>query len=451
MFDAAGAKQIFRGVGGYGLEAWQILEKALVIAVLVDLFLGGNGYLVKIAGLRLREVFYVLCLGWVVLRLTCVEPVRIDGKIWSLMALFFVVTAFGTAIGYFSGNRVGAILAELKPLSYFPMLLFFLVAIRSRADLTLVAGLLVACGVLQAVLYLLLLLVAASGFVAYTDIYTFLKPSDEFIFRHNPYGPFVGFLYKGAFYTCVAAIFLLFDPFRISKIFAAALVVAMSMTLTRGLCGALFICILLGGVLNSNWRRLPMLIAQAALLVAVLLWGQHAERELLIASGDFRSERPGGVGAWIEGRPTDRDRTKDIEFVVEHLNLQTALIGRGIGAPIRGRERIELNYLEILYKQGLFGLSVWGLLLLYMMSLYWRTPAATKQFALAFFLSGVFVYGATATNTFLTGSIGMAVVFIGMAGLLVLARESLAEPMRDSDWYGRWLTGREPAGLTSHK
>src|SRR3546814_19985519 len=98
-------------------------------------------------------------------------------------------------------------------------------------------------------------------------------------------------------------------------------------------------------------------------------------------------------------------------------------IGRGLGAPIGKRERIELNYLEILYKQGLPGLGLWGLLFLYGYYLYLKTPRHLKQFGLAYFLSGLFVFIVTASNTFLTGSIGMAVVFIATASLSVLARQ----------------------------
>src|SRR3546814_3208898 len=78
-------------------------------------------------------------------------------------------------------------------------------------------------------------------------------------------------------------------------------------------------------------------------------------------------------------------------------------IGRGLGAPIGKRERIELNYLEILYKQGLPGLGLWGLLFLYGYYLYLKTPRHLKQFGLAYFLSGLFVFIVTASNTFLTG------------------------------------------------
>src|SRR3546814_3799377 len=80
---------------------------------------------------------------------------------------------------------------------------------------------------LVGVLYLLTLASAYTGVVSYSSIYNLLHQSDEFIFRHNPnYGVFIGFLYKGVFYVCIAALFLLFDPFRWTKFLAAALIIS---------------------------------------------------------------------------------------------------------------------------------------------------------------------------------------------------------------------------------
>jgi len=77
-------------------------------------------------GLRLREIFFVLCLLWVALRLTCINPVRPDTNLISLSIAYFASAGFGALPGYYNGYRAGAILAELKALSYFPMLFFFL-------------------------------------------------------------------------------------------------------------------------------------------------------------------------------------------------------------------------------------------------------------------------------------------------------------------------------------
>jgi O-antigen ligase len=82
-----------------------------------------------------------------------------------------------------------------------------------------------------------------------------------------------------------------------------------------------------------------------------------------------------------------------------------------------------MNYLELLYKQGLPGIGFW-LVLLYINFMAFRSIERPKrQQALPFFLAAVFVYFATATNTFLTGSIGMSVVLMSTAVLLTLNKE----------------------------
>jgi hypothetical protein len=457
------------------LKRWQIVEKTLLIAVLLDLALGGNGYLIHIFGFRLREIFYIPCLVWAVLRFTYIHPIRPDRNIVWLSAAFFAVTIFDALLGYYSGHRSGAIIAEIKPLSYFPMLFFFLVAIRSRKDLTLIAGILVACGMLLAIVYLLALLAIEAGFVDRLAMYTFLyEYSDEFIFRRVP---FVGFLYKGNFYICIAVIFMLFDPFRWTKVLATIGILAIAMTLTRGLALAVTASLFAGIALNYDKRRALLLVAQCALLATVLFFAEKAEVAgeglpssqavspvrsagaapmlLAVSSVDlvFPSARPAleavksdnsGFAAADQAlpvpgsmqRPGDYQRLGDIKFILERLDLSTVLFGRGLGAPIAGRDRIESTYPEMLYKQGLPGLSVWFLLALYTFRLYRNVPRETKQFALPFLLSSLFVYVVTATNTFLTGSIGMAVVFISFASLLVLSEEQRPAPLRREEWYG---------------
>jgi hypothetical protein len=460
-----------------GSLRWQVFERTLLIAVVLDLALGGNGYLIKIGQFRLREILYVFCLAWAALRLTTIEPIRPDAKLLGWCGLLVAVTAFDTVLGYFGGSRVEAILAELKPLSYFPMVLFFHVAIQRRNDLTLVAALLVLCGTLLASLYLLLMAAANAGLVGYSTIFESLRVSDEFIFRHNPSDftqPFIGFFYKGVFYVCISALFLIFDPFKMTKILAAILVIAIALTLTRGLCLAVTVCVLAGILLSRDWKRTPLFLGQCGLLLMILFFAQQAEIRLEMraattsgrtdGSGASAQAGPAGPGngnpnwtasSGIAGcsrgascdvsyssnfkleRPGDNDRMEDIKFIANQADLSMFAIGRGLGAVIRGRERIEMTYVEVLYKQGILGLAAWFLLFLYAFQLYLAVPAETKQFGLAFFLSGLFVFVVTAGNTFLTGSIGMGAVFISMSGLLVLARE--AKPMQRSDWYGEQL------------
>src|SRR3546814_10789683 len=79
-------------------------EKVLLSLVVLDLCLGGNGYLIKLAGLRLREIFFLVCAVWVVVRLFFFQPVKIATPVWALFALYLVTTTFSAALGYAWGQ-----------------------------------------------------------------------------------------------------------------------------------------------------------------------------------------------------------------------------------------------------------------------------------------------------------------------------------------------------------
>jgi hypothetical protein len=412
-------------------------EKALLYLVVIDLAAGGNGYLISIASFRLREVLFFVCGAWVAARLTFVDRISIDRIWWFALALFIGTTAFSAWLGYSAGYRQQAILAELKPLAYFPMLMFFIVAIRTRADVSTVVTLLAACGALLAVTYLTILLAMYSGAIGFDAVYMFLRTSDEFIFRHTPqlshHPYYVGFLYKGAFYICTAALLLACEQSRRPRILGMICAIAVAMTVTRGISLALFAAFVVGAAMAREFGRAIYLGACAAVLLMTLLTAQHVENRLMSSFVKqqeqmlgLREEEPlSKLEAFSENTTRhqgDRNRLKDIQFVFDALDARTLLIGKGLGAPIRGRERVEINYLEIVYKQGLLGCTLWLLIFCYGAILYWQLPREDQKIALAIPLCILFVYVGTASNTFLTGSIGMGAVFISLVSLSVLKR-----------------------------
>jgi len=435
-----------------------IVGKLLLVAITLEILLGGNGYLTKVQGFRLRELLFACAMVWVAARLLVLEPVRIPKTVWIIFGAFLATTAFSAAIGYFAGSRQGAILAELKPLSYFPMLLFFFIAIRDRWDVTLVCGLIVVCGAIQAVAYLSVLGAAAAGMVDYSDVYLFLRQSDEFIFRHNPeLEVFVGFLYKGAFHIGVAALLAIFDPYKWTKVVAVALIAALALTLTRGLVAALILTIAAGALLSLNWSRMPIYMAACVLALGILFAGTRAEAILLGSesivefdtAGDGSRTEPRKMGAEdLFIRPTDSIRAADMAVVIRELDMQMVMVGNGLGSKIGARERIELTYLELLYKQGIAGLALWGGILLWAFSLLRQVPRQDRPLAQCMFLAGLYVYFATATNTFLTGSIGMAVVFMSLASLSALQANGSPAEQGARPWYFFLRVGRpDAAGL----
>ena len=400
-------------------ETAATVGRILLVAIIVEILLGGNGYLIKLQGFRLRELLFACAMIWVLVRLLALEPIDVPKTVWLIFAAFLATTIFSALLGYFSGSRPGAILAELKPLSYFPMLLFFFVTIRDQSDVTLVGRLIVVCGVIQAIAYLSVLGGAAIGILDYSNVYQYLRQSDEFIFRHNPdLGVFIGFLYKGAFHIGVAALLVIYDPNKCSKLLAVLLITALSLTLTRGLVGALVLTIAAGAMLSFNWRKMPIYVAACVLAFGTLIAGTRAESILL---GSQHSLKPAEISTKNSFfRPTDSIRKTDMEIVTQELSFQMLAVGNGLGSRIGARERIEMTFVELLVKQGIPGLSLWGGILIWSFFLLRNVQQTNKALGLTMFLIGLYVYFATITNTFLTGSIGMPIVFISLASLWVM-------------------------------
>ena len=256
---------------------------------------------------------------------------------------------------------------------------------------------------------------AHSGAVPYSTIYLFLRQSDEFIFRHNPEEVFfLGFFYKGAFHLSVAALFLLLDPVWKNKWLALIVLAAIGLTLTRGLMAALILSLVVGVILmpKKSWVGILLLfggLAGTAFLFTDLF-------ALLQRSVRMKSGLP-----------------ISISFVSE-LDASMLIFGRGMGALIGERPRIEMTYLEVFYKQGSIGLLLWGAVLLVNFMAFLRVRGSMRQQALVFHLAALFVYFATATNTFLTGSIGMSIVLISTVVLLVMNKSQVHAGARIGKW-----------------
>jgi hypothetical protein len=440
----------------------------LLFLVVIEILLGGNGYLIHIAGLRLRELFFILTMGWVAVALAVFGVSTVPKGVYALLAAFLFLTGFGTVWGFYNGSTGTAILAELKPLGYFPMILFFVMTVKTMRDIRMLAWLFVACGVLQSIIYLALLGAVYAHVIEYTWVYETLHQSDEFIFRHNPaYGPFIGFFYKGGFHIGIGAIFLLLNPKGI-KIFLSIITVgALAMMLTRGLMLALIISVVCGLVLIADWRRFLKILPFLVFGVLTISTAISTEANLLQLADCLTTSAPDEECLKIRQavlsqdlskiitknlalksglvRSTDKQRVGDILAIFDDMHMQTLLLGHGIGAKINGRTRIEMTYLEIMYKQGLAGLLFWGLIPLYIFLQFRRVPKSGQLVAVNFLCAAMYVYVATSTNTFLTGSIGLPIVFLGLSCMLVLQRIKPGEEADCFNFSGGSLL-RFPAG-----
>ena len=430
------------------LRAWSFrkFEKLLLSIVLIELLLGGNGYITEIGGIRLRVWLYMICMSCVAFNVFSKRRLEFSPLIIALFFSFLAVVAFGTVVGTSHGISLETMTGELQGMFYFPMLLFFAIAIKDRADIHLISRLIVVCGIIQALCYLSLLLTMYSDFISALDVHQFLGKNSEFIFRHHPRQTmYVGFFYKGFFHLGVATLFLLFQPGKKKMIWALVTIIALALSLTRGVMLAAMITSFFGLFLMNNKRYVFVSLI-------VLFFGAFSQYESFQYENIFLKEVSGkqsivvsskstttaksrvsdtlpfaGV-SFFDGlnsllRPTDKIRILDLQAALNQSNLSTIFIGNGIGSPIGSRQRVEIIFLEIFCKQGIIGLLFWLSLLVSNFFLFFKLDPNKKPEALPFLLSSLFVYLASSTNNFLTGSIGMSIVLICIVVLTVISKK----------------------------
>lgn len=384
-----------------------LLQNSLLVAVLLELFLGGNGYLLEIGGFRIRVLLTSLCYLWVGVSLLSKPTQRFSIFEWLLLFTFGLVTAVGVLAGIANGNNFSFMATELRGLLYVPMLMFFSLAVTSANTVERIAKMIVICGVLQAVLFLSVIVSMHTHIVGYFEVYSFLRRSDEFIFRHNPNDiVYWGFLYKGAFHLGVAFVFAYFMPIRLRLLTIAVLLLAIMFTETRGFWVAIVVTLLVGLLLRRKYALLAVFLSTLLLACALFLAGP-------ISTPSAREA-------------TDAVRLADIVWIASRIDLPQLFYGNGMGAVIRERSRIENIYLELFYKQGMIGLLPWlGILVMSTLTCL-SIRGRLSYLAIPFYLSIVYTYVVSVFNNFLTGSTGMCIVLLGIVALKVLRKSEVS-------------------------
>ena len=193
------------------------------------------------------------------------------------------------------------------------------------------------------------------------------------------------------------------------------LLLAIALTMTRGMW--LSVCMVLSTwtYFHSNNRLKNLTFAAGFLLVGVVgvLWINVSLPSVTLSN---------------------EIRINDLKWIIEmSLHWPSVLFGQGFGAPILGREAIEITYANVFFKQGMAGIIFWLLPLFYLVRLMRSIHASElRTVAMPFFMSAAFVYVVSLTNPFLTNPIGMSVVMIAMVAVRVIKQSNskcLMEPM----------------------
>lgn len=377
--------------------------RILYTVTVLELFVGGGGRLLEFGPITLRMVLFVMCF-FASLGLLIFYKDNNNGPFLALglTMAYILIHALGLLNGAMKGTNATDLISDAQPSLYWMLAPFFAVVLSSVSVVRYTAKLVCMSGVLLAVMYLMAIIGLFFGWLDFDKFYGDLDATGEFFFRGENF-----FFYKGFLYLAVSSVFLMLARSRLSKLGFTLVVIALTLTLTRGfvISTAIAIIFMLFGL--RRWKSLAVAIVST--IVAVLfVWVYLPDM-----STGFSEQR----------EISNNVRLDDLNFILENANISTLLIGEGFGSYINERLNIENSFLWIWWKLGVIGLIFW-LSPLVMAFAYYRQihkDSSDYYLACALFYSIFLVYIQTGSNPFLNNPIGLSFVLISLFSLRTLA------------------------------
>lgn len=376
----------------------RILLKIIFVITLLELFLGGGGRVFEIGAATLR--IFLFFLNITIVLVLYMYHKRIPKYVLLLSSAVLAILISYTLLGWLNGAAFALIVEDVKPLSYFFSILFFSYYIDSEQRVQLVVSMIKKTSVFMAIAYIGIQTLFFLGKLDFLSFYQYantqLSPSD-FIFR----GTGGLFFYKGFLYMIVGLIFWIHTRSKRKGLAILIIMVAMILTGTRGF-------ILMFGFLYALFYGIPLLLklnVKVLLLAAVLIFGS------IYFFGNFE------LG---DKELSDSIRIQQLIQVAERISPISFFIGHGFGIGVPVREvHMEIGYLEVFHKQGVFGLSLWALFFIILYNAYIKDknfPGIRR----AFFLGSLFVILLSLTNPFFNNPIGISLFLIALASMMAL-------------------------------
>ncbi|MFI5451824.1 hypothetical protein ACHMWN_06660 [Pedobacter sp. UC225_61] len=359
----------------------------LLVPILYELVIGGGGHYLELGPITFRMLSFLVVMSISTVIVFYNKKIRLD-----VVLLIFTLTLvlfLGAIVGLTNNAKLGSVLEDIKPLTFFYMLLFFSLAIRDVKDVQNVIKIIKRGSVLMAVIYIGVLILLLLGKINYIQFYNQQNAIGEIMFRSN-----LLFFYKGFIYLCIGFFFFLLIEGKYNKIAMILLFLSIALTLTRGFI--LFtILITLYYVFFINKKKYIKYLVFTG-MVAVI------------------SVLPLVMSSFGDRKNSDSVRYIQVEQVISKIDPISFFIGHGfgIGIPIRPGG-MEISFLEIFHKQGLIGVGFWISMFFYIFFMYYNIKdKAYKKLALPFLLSVVFVILQSTTNPYMNNPIGLSIILI---------------------------------------
>jgi len=409
----------------------------VLIAVVVELAIGGGGRIFAIGPISLRMVLFAAAMVLSGIHLLRGEKIPVDYR--NLLIAFALLMTGSLVIGIMHGSEKQYWWEDVKPLLYFLMLPFFSFAIAGISAVSTVSQIIKICSIILAIAFFLVLIFIHTGIISFIDFYGPATNTTEFFFRGE-----TTFFYKGFLYLCIGFIFIGFTQANNKVFLLILLCLAILLSFTRGFIFALMLTYAVYFLLNNRKKWIPLavcLLSAAGVLVSgkalighfskvVSSFEQVEENSFTVAEKAEQSQtRKSAPDPTLFGdrEYSDSARIDQIREVFSRVTFVSFFVGHGLGVGISIRPvHMEISYLEIFHKQGILGLIFWAILLFALIKKY-RAMSAIPE-ANAFFFSALFVFIESLTNQFINNPIGLSMLLMAMVALDCLRKFSARDP-----------------------
>lgn len=364
----------------------------------IEVCIGGAGTLLSFGPITLRKANFIL--AFLIMLSLYFFYKQINRKVIYITFSHLILILLSTIIGYIHYGNNEKVSENLLGQSFFLLLPFYALFINSKERIKLVIKILQASAVFLAIVYLVLLLLILLGVFEFLEVYDFISNTDEIMGRGES-----AFWYKGFLYLCTGIYFFdIVENVFFKRLMQMIIFSAIILTFTRGFLLAIFVTSFIYYLFYKNFFK-GILLA----LIGILLILQFKDS---FEQNSFNRQE------------SDQIRVIQLGQVKNRIMPYSIFIGHGFGegVPIRDNH-MEINYLSIFHKQGILGLFFWLMIFILIILQYnkIKSDPVIEKIAKPFLLSSMFVFFQSATNPFITNSIGMNIIMVSIVSLEVLA------------------------------
>lgn len=367
-----------------------------------EVFLLGSGQDFHVlGGLTLRMLNFLIAIFITII--TLIKKERIPDNDISLLFLYTLTLILAICIGLlFEPSSFERVFLDIKPLSFFYLLPYFVLSIKSIGEIETIVNIFKRCMQIMIITYLgYMFAMEILNLVPFEVVYTLFKESDSIMMRDQGYA----FFYKGFVFIPVSSI--LFVRKR-EWIWFVMSVMAVYLTYTRGF----YVMLIIGFLLNYLFKQNVSFLRIVGLVLLIIIIYQIVDYFQIFAVNEARQ---GG----------DKDRILTMQQVVNAITPFSFIMGHGFGHGVPLKPvHMEMCYMEILHKQGLVGLFFWFYLIFKILRFHSleKLTKQSKDLIDFFVLSGVMIYIQSLFNPYLLNPIGMTMVLLSYVSCKLIAK-----------------------------